>query len=992
MSQTWIRPLLNALSVLILFPLPGIAAPARSAMHIETPQLAPDQAIAAALGGGEVGANDFRLSDMGQDNTYDASSPAIAYNSVNNEVLVVWYGDDDGGTLVDGEYEIFGQRLNAATGAAIGPELRLSDMGPDGNPAYDAYSPAVAYNSAANEYFVVWHGDDNTGLLVDGEDEIFGQRIEADTGAEIGADLRLSDMGPNGDPSYDARSSAVAYNGVANEYLVVWHGDDNTAPLLNGEFEIFAQRVSALGVEIGGETRVSAMGPDGHTAYEGVMPDLAYNPTSNEYLVVWHGDDKTATLVEGELEIFCQRLDASGNQIGTDDLRLSDMGPNGDVNFSGGFPAVAYNSVTQEYLVVWLGDDNTLPLVDEEFEIFGQRVTGAGVETGTNDFRLSNMGPDGNAAYAAQIPAVSYNSRNDEYLVTWYGDDNTRTLVDGEDEIFAQRVDARGLQLGINDFRLSDMGPDGDPEYEATLPAVAYSSGAGQFLVVWEGDDNTPPLANSEFEIHGQRLDAATGAALGADQRISHAGPDGDPAYGLWTFAPVVAYNSTNNEYLVVWAGDDNSGALVNDEYEIFGQRVDAATGAELGGNDFRISDMGPDGDAGYDAGYPAVAYNSDDNEYLVVWAGTNDLAGLAPGEVEIYGQRLDAATGAAVGVNDFPISSMGPLGDANYSALSPAVAYNPQDNQYLVVWLGEDDTPPLVDGEFEIFGQRLLADGGQVGSNDFRLSDMGPNGDPNFWGWTPDIAYNSVTGEYLVVWSGDNDTGALVDNEFEIYGQRIEAITGAEIGGDLRLSDMGPDGDNTYNGAYPAVACNPDANEYLVVWYGGDNTGQLVSGESEIFGQRVTGVGIETGVNDFRISDMGPDGDPDYDGVTPDVVYNSDPHEYLVVWGGDDDSGALVNNETEIYGQRLDSVTGSEIGANDFRLSDMGPDGEHIGYGAERPHLAWNAQDSEFLVVWSGADDAPGLVSNETEVFGQRYRSTVDYPIYLPLVLRNSG
>ena len=98
------------------------------------------------------------------------------------------------------------------------------------------------------------------------------------------------------------------------------------------------------------------------------------------------------------------------------------------------------------------------------------------------------------------------------------------------------------------------------------------------------------------------------------------------------------------------------------------------------------------------------------------------------------------------------------------------------------------------------------------------------------------------------------------------------------------------------------------------------------------------------------------------------------------------------MNNETEIYGQRLDSVTGSEIGANDFRLSDMGPDGEHIGYGAERPHLACTASGSEVLVVWSGADDGPGLVPNETEVFGQRYQPTADYPIYLPLVLHNSG
>jgi hypothetical protein len=734
----------------------------------------------------EIGANDFRLSDMGQDNTYDASSPAVAYNSTDNEYLVVWYrDDDDAGTVVDGEYEIYGQRVDAATGVEIGPELRLSDMGPDGDPAYDAYNPAVAYNSADNEYLVVWHGDDNTALLVEGEDEIFGQRVEANIGAEIGSDLRLSDMGPHSDPNYDAR-----------------------------------------------------------------------------------------------------------------------------------VPAVAYNSTANEYLVVWTGDDNTLPLVDEEFEIFGQRLTGAGAETGTNDFRLSDMGPDGNPAYDAEIADVIYNSRDNEYLVTWYGDDHTGTLVEGEEEIFGQRVDARGGQVGLNDFRLSDMGPDGDPEFGAIAPAAAFSSSAGQYLVVWEGDDNTPPLADNEFEIHGQRLNAATGAALGGDQRISNAGPDGDPAYGMRDCCAAVVYNSTNDEYLVVWASDDNAGGLVNDEFEIFGQLVDAATGAEIGVNDFRISDMGPDGNADYDAVHAAVAYNSTDNEYLVVWAGVDDLAGMVPGEIEIYGQRLDAATGAEVGVNDFPISSMGPVGSAAYGALRPAVAYNSTDNQYLVVWEGQDDTPPLVYGETEIFGQLLYADGGQLGPDDFCLSDMGPESDPAYDAQMPDVVYNSAEGEYLVVWDGDDDTGSLEDNELEVYGQRIEAVTGAQIGLDLRLSDLGPDGDPDYAAWIPAVAYNSDDNEYLVVWWGDDNTPPLVDEEFEIYGQRLDGAtAAEIGINDFRLSDMGPDGSPDYAGGYPAVAYNSADHEYLVVWYGDNNVGTLANGEFEVYGQRVDAGTGAEIG-----------------------------------------------------------------------------
>jgi uncharacterized repeat protein (TIGR01451 family) len=169
----------------------------------------------------------------------------VAYNSAEDEYLVVWWGDDNTGSLVDNEREIYGQRVAAATGAEIGGDFRLSDMGPDGDSRYWASSPAVAYNSAEDEYLVVWRGDDDTGGLVDDEYEIFGQRVDAATGAEIGGDLRLSDMGPDGNRFYGASYPAAAYNSTEDEYLVVWQGDD-TAPLVDSEYEIYGQRFAVV--------------------------------------------------------------------------------------------------------------------------------------------------------------------------------------------------------------------------------------------------------------------------------------------------------------------------------------------------------------------------------------------------------------------------------------------------------------------------------------------------------------------------------------------------------------------------------------------------------------------------------------------------------------------------------------------------------------------------------------------------------------------------
>ncbi len=929
----------------------------------------------------ELGANDLRISFMGKDIWYNAFNTAVAYNSTDDEYLVVWYADDNSGTLADDEFEIYAQRVDAATGALIGANFRLSDMGGTGNADYDAYNPAVAYDSTDNQYLVVWEGDDNTAPLVDGEYEIFGQRLSS-TGSGVGTnDFRISDMGPDGDANYDAIRPAVAYNSTANEYLVVWQGDDDAGSLVDEENEIFAQRLNAAtGAEVGtNDFRLSDMGGVGDANYDAYAPAVAYNSADNEYLAVWAGDDTTPG--DNETEIFGQLLTATGGGTGSNDFRISDMGPDGNTSYAAHFPDVAYNSTDNQYLVVWYGDDDTGDLVNEEFEIYGQRLTAAGASTGTNDFRISSMGPDGDIAYRAEYPAVTYNRASNQYLVVWHGVDNTAPLVAGEQEILGQRLTATGSGTGANDFRISDMGGNGNNGYGANRPAVAYNGTGNEYLVVWHGDDDIAPLTYDEDEIFGQRLNSTGVEVAPNDFRLSFMGED-ELANA---YDPAVAYNSQDDEYLVVWEGDDGTAPLVNNEYEIWGQRVDAATGALIGAA-IRISDMGPNGNANYGAYSPAVAYNSADNQYLVVWQGDDDTGALVDGEIEIYGQRINAATGVEVGTNDFRVSDMGPDGDTAYGAFGPAVAYNSLGNQYLVVWYGDDDAGSLVDGEYEIFGQRLSATGGAVGTNDFRISDMGPDGDVNYDALDPAVAYNSTDDEYLVVWEGDDNNAGFVDNEFEIFGQRLTAAGAGTGDNDFCLSDMGPNTSTLYSAYNPAVAYNSADNEYLVVWEGDDDTGSLVDNEYEIYGQRLTASGSAVGTNDFRISDMGPNGDVAYDATNPAVAYDSQDNEYLVVWEGDDDTAPLVDEEYEIFGQRL-SAAGASMGDNDFRLSDMGSNG-NTAYSASYPKVAYSSVSREYLGVWYGDDNTLPLVDGELEIFGQRF--TGSYRLYLPVVLRN--
>jgi len=243
------------------------------------------------------------VSSMGPvgDLLFEVSDAAAAFDPASGEFLVVWSGDDNTGGLVDDESEIFAQRVGP-DGSLVGSRIRISAMGPDGDPAFDAFAPAVAFDPLSGEFLVVWVGEDNTGGLVDNELEIFAQRVGRD-GSLVGSRVRVSAMGPDSDPEFDASRPAVTFDPLSGEFLVVWHGDDNTGGLVDDEFEVFGQRVGSDGSLLGERVRISAMGPNGDPAFDASRPAVAFSPLSGEFVVVWSGDDNTGGLVDEEFEI-----------------------------------------------------------------------------------------------------------------------------------------------------------------------------------------------------------------------------------------------------------------------------------------------------------------------------------------------------------------------------------------------------------------------------------------------------------------------------------------------------------------------------------------------------------------------------------------------------------------------------------------------------------------------------------------------------------------
>lgn len=500
-------------------------------MSPRTPAFAAALALTAAPHAAdviEVGADDFRISDMEVGTSVTlGTSTAVAYNPDRNEYLVVWSGREGGLTGT----EIYGQRIDAATGKEVGiNDFRISDMGADGAPLYyliAARRPDVVYNPIAREYLVVWYGDDQGGDHF----QIYGQRLD-EKGMEVGPnDFPLSSMGPGiVSPGYSAFDPSVAFNPDANEYLVVWGGTDGDFPAVPIEAEVFGQRLDgSTGAEIGADDfRISEMGPPGNSSYGAGDPYVVYNPARQEYLVVFRAEDDAGALAEGEFELYGQRLSgAAAAEVGPDDFRITDVGSDGDTKYAAWGPAVAWNSAADTYLVAWSGDEDLGAVVDYEFEVYGQLLAGDGAEIGANDFRISFSGPDGDTAYGASIPAVTYHAARDEFIVVWSGSDDEEGLASSQSEVYVQRLTGGAAALG-NAQRISGSSLGPDPSLDAGSASVVYNPSSGELLVPWNVSsypDNDPE------EIYAQRLLVCDGAAPPASETVRPGSPPNPLAF-----------------------------------------------------------------------------------------------------------------------------------------------------------------------------------------------------------------------------------------------------------------------------------------------------------------------------------------------------------------------------------------------------------------------------------------------------------------------------
>lgn len=366
---------------------------------------------------------------------------------------------------------------------------------------------------------------------------------------------------------------------------------------------------------------------------------------------------------------------------------------------------------------------------------------------------------------------------------------------------------------------------------------------------------------------------------------------------------PAVAWNSTNNEFLVAW--EQYSTPTGNSD--IWGQRVSSAGGllglisiessmlrylfspcvswngtnylvaytswflsAPPGDYDIRATVVSPAGgvvsrhnictDIRYD-GFPAIAWNG--SNHLVVWKDHRN----AWNNPYIYGQLVNSA-GELIGSN-FQISSWD-----NYVETTPCVASDGSD--YLVIWVLANGNNPYA----PIYGQRIDANGNLIDPK-FQIANNGA---------MPDIAWDGTN--YLVVYQRP-----IASQEWDIYGRRVSSA-GALVGDEFAINTAARDQ------TIPRVIYEPGSGKYLIVW---------VSEQSmpAIYAQRINLNGTLSGAP-FLLADAS------YHQIFPSMAYGN-PNE-LIVW-------ADLRNGTDfdIYGDNPEPPTGVELSSFSATQSNYG-------------------------------------------------------------------
>jgi hypothetical protein len=380
---------------------------------------------------------------------------------------------------------------------------------------------------------------------------------------------------------------------------------------------------------------------------------------------------------------------------------------------------------------------------------------------------------------------------------------------------------------------------------------------------------------------------------------------------GVDNLEPVIAHNSRHNEYLVVWTNTRSAGATK----DIYARRV-RGDGTVL--SNFTISH-----NANFHNYEPDVAYSSTQDEYLVVW--TYDSAVTAS---DIYGRRVNW--------DGSWMSSEFGLGrpDTSGKQHNPAVTYNPNADEYLVVWQNSWD------GSHDIDARRVRASDGASPSWANIVAGAGYRS-------FPDVAHCPASNLYLIAYTYRPSS---VSDPGDTYG-KVASWNLGELSPEIHVCD-----DSNNQGRVAVVA---SANEYLAVWEDAPSVST-----TEIYARRLSADGTPLGpASGFWIT-----GAPSRHDSIPSVAHGGG-YGYFIAW-----QRYMGGLDFNVYGRY--AMPGWDYGAGpEFTL-----DGDTQAQMA--PAVACNTVGDCMM-----AEEDNNSAGGDFEIRG---RLVWLYHIHVPLAIRN--
>ena len=365
--------------------------------------------------------------------------PRAAYNSVDDEFLVVWTEQgvrEAGGPSL---YGIMAQRFSSS-GDMIG-----ASFAPTGGPIQKIILlPTPEFNMFTKEYFIGYT------MVGDGFDE-YGAIIGS-TGDSAAQPFLIS-----GQPRSQMHTR-LAFNTKRRQYLVVYNSSESGSPDIKGVI------VSEDGTPVGDELMINDTPGDQYN------PFVAYNPDDDTYLLNWE-DFRHVPTWEQPGEIYGALLDGEGNVLVNDIPMIDDFGTPGEGDQR--HNEVTYNPDRNEFFVCWT---DTAPSLDN-VGIRGRFIAADGKLAGPVFTVVDGIGPQ-------IFPHSIYSSSRKNYFIVWEDGRKQDDPDAGWREM--TNLDIYGKWMSANGRRFSDEIVFCEEPGVQRYSSISYAEKTERILVTWQ--------------------------------------------------------------------------------------------------------------------------------------------------------------------------------------------------------------------------------------------------------------------------------------------------------------------------------------------------------------------------------------------------------------------------------------------------------------------------------------------------------------------------